>query len=410
MQKASHRFRRTCAWITGLVLLCGGLVKIQDPVGSGLVMEEYFKFLHISFLNPIALAAGLALSLLECTLGLLLMTGLFRKVVAIMTMCMMAFFTAITVVLLIFKPEMNCGCFGSALEISHIESFIKNIILDILCLIAFVPLNTLGKTERKKKYVSAGITGTCVILLAVNSLFAIPVIDRTSYKPNKIIAAAEEIWEGEEEMVIEREPDLVFVYEKYGIRREFQIDEIPEDTTWRYVETRVEEDIESEDEVAPSIPLLDRHGNYRDKELAHDHVMLISVYSPEKIGEKKWNRIADFLDESEQMGFKTFLAICGNEDNIAGIPGTARERIKGFENVYFSDFKTLVTLNRSNAGVTFIHNGTIVRKWAYTYRPDTEDLEEIITSNDAENIMNSVDDKLRLEAFIAFIFAVLLLL
>lgn len=410
MQKASHRFRRTCAWITGLVLLCGGLVKIQDPVGSGLVMEEYFKFFQVSFLDPIALAAGLGFSLLECILGLLLMTGLFRKTVAKMTICLMAFFTAITVVLLIFKPEMNCGCFGSALEISHTGSFIKNILLDILCLIAFIPMSTLGRTEKKKKYVSAGITIFCVIILAVNSLFAIPVIDRTQYRPNKIIAAAEEIWEGKEEMVIEREPDLIFIYEKYGIQREFQIDEIPEDTTWKYVETRVEKDIESEDEIAPSIPLLDKNGKYCDKKLVTGPIMLMSIYSPEKVSEKKWDKIADFLYEAEALDFKTILVICGNEESLNEIPGTAGERINAFDKVFFSDFKTLVTLNRSNAGVTFIHNGTIVRKWAYSYRPDTEELQEIISSNEAENIMNSVDTKLRLEAFMAFIFAVLLLL
>ena len=37
--------------ILGMVLLVAGLLKLMDPVGAGLVMDEYFNFFHLGFLN-----------------------------------------------------------------------------------------------------------------------------------------------------------------------------------------------------------------------------------------------------------------------------------------------------------------------------------------------------------------------
>lgn len=408
--RISQRLRRLCAWIIGLVLLCGGLVKIQDPVGSGLVMEEYFKFLHIGFLQPLSIVAGLGFSLLECSLGILLMTGLFKKTVAGLTLCLMAFFTILTIILMIFEPDMNCGCFGSALEISPYKSFLKNIFLDILCLIAFFPMRSIGGEVKKKKYVAACITGICVIMLAAHSLIAIPIFDKTSYKPNTFIDAAEDMWEGDEEEPIEKETEIVFIYERDGIQKEFTLEEIPEDSTWKFVESKIKEETIDIVFQNPSISIVDRNGNYRDEELAYGPVMIMSVYFPEKVTAEKWEKICFFIEESDLKGFRTFLLISGNEDDLDEIPSPSKERINTSDDVYFCDYKTLITLNRSNAGVTFLNDGEIFRKWSYFYRPDTEKLEEIITNSDAENIISNTDERLILEAFILFIFAILLLL
>ena len=45
--------RRISAIIIGFVFFVAGLLKLMDPVGAGLVVEEYFKFLHLGFLRPL---------------------------------------------------------------------------------------------------------------------------------------------------------------------------------------------------------------------------------------------------------------------------------------------------------------------------------------------------------------------
>ena len=38
-----YRLRRFCAFIIGLVFLLAGIFKLLDPVGAGLVVEEYYR-------------------------------------------------------------------------------------------------------------------------------------------------------------------------------------------------------------------------------------------------------------------------------------------------------------------------------------------------------------------------------
>ena len=40
------RLRRLCAFIIGVVFVIAGIFKLLDPVGAGLVMEGYLRFLH----------------------------------------------------------------------------------------------------------------------------------------------------------------------------------------------------------------------------------------------------------------------------------------------------------------------------------------------------------------------------
>jgi hypothetical protein len=47
MKKAHHRLRRFCAILIGLVFLVSGLLKLLDPVGTGLIVTEYLKVFHV---------------------------------------------------------------------------------------------------------------------------------------------------------------------------------------------------------------------------------------------------------------------------------------------------------------------------------------------------------------------------
>ena len=51
------RLRRLCAFLIGVVFLLAGIFKLLDPVGAGLVMEGYLRFLHLAFLLPAAKAS-----------------------------------------------------------------------------------------------------------------------------------------------------------------------------------------------------------------------------------------------------------------------------------------------------------------------------------------------------------------
>ena len=166
MTHAYERFRRLCAFITGFVFFISGILKVLDPVGAGLVMKEYFEFLHIGFLSPAAKAAGIAFALLETLTGAALITGVWRRLTAIIAMSLQGFFTLLTLALVIFNPEMDCGCFGEAIHLTHLETFIKNLVLCVLLAGAFIPMKDMGE-PLKKKYVSFGIVAASVIAFSI---------------------------------------------------------------------------------------------------------------------------------------------------------------------------------------------------------------------------------------------------
>ena len=129
-----YRIRRLCAFIIGVVFLLAGIFKLLDPTGAGLVVEEYLRFLHLRFLMPAAKGIGVGLALLEALLGAAMISGVWRKPVAVLTSVMIVCFTILTLFLAICNPAMDCGCFGEVIHLTNLQTFLKNLVLLVLML------------------------------------------------------------------------------------------------------------------------------------------------------------------------------------------------------------------------------------------------------------------------------------
>lgn len=386
IKKGYNLFRRFCAFVLGSVFLISGILKLMDPVGSEFVMKAYFNFLHIGFMDVTAKFFGVAFALLEAVLGAALMSGVWRKVVGIAVIVLTTFFTLLTLVLLIFNPTMDCGCFGEAVHLTHLESFIKNVVLCVLCCGAFIPLRELDKPV-KVKYVSFALSALSIVALTAYSLIALPMKDYTSFKMGTILQAA-----ADEEYKDFTQPE--FIYEKDGARESFSLDNLP-DSSWTFVDSRIKQ----ADFVAGAVlSLTDAQGEYCDTVASEGNVLVFSAYK--KLSAEKAGSLKTLAATASDLGLKTILLI-PSDDIIEG----------DFPYVYYSDFKTLATLNRSNGGVTYISDGQIVRKWSYTLRPDREKLEAAL-AQDPTSLALETQSKgsLYLQGFLLYVFAVLLLL
>ena len=120
--------KRICAVIVGLVLLVAGLLKLMDPVGAGLVASEYLKFLGLDFLEPASRFFGIAMALLEAVLGAALITGVWPRLMALGSGILIGGFTLLTLALWIVDPPMDCGCFGEAIHLTHLQTLLKNVV------------------------------------------------------------------------------------------------------------------------------------------------------------------------------------------------------------------------------------------------------------------------------------------
>lgn len=346
--------RRISAAIVGSVFFLAAILKLMDPVGSGLVVEEYFKFLHLWFLMPCARVAGIVMAMIEAALGAAMITDCWHKATGIATAVVLGGFTVLTAVLWICNPPMDCGCFGEAIHLTHAQSFWKNIVLLVLWAVAFVPLNVPYKAA-KNRYVAFWLAMVSAALFLLYSLLSIPMQDFTSLSPGVEIM----------------QPD---------------------------------------DEYAPDAPMLsfcDVNGEYADEMVFGKRLMLVSAYDPGKISESRWKEIASFVGDVRRSGLEPLVLVASTPDEIADFVREPDVLL----NLYFADRRMLMTFNRSNGGATYIADGQIVNKWAVRVLPAKDDLEWLARTDSTEALMDSTaKPRMRLQAFLLYVFAVLLLI
>ena len=397
------RLKRFCGFIAGFVFFIAGIFKLSDPVGAGLIVKEYMDFLHIGFLAPLAKATAFLISFAETIIGAALVTGIWRRVTAVAALSFQMFFTLLTLLLLIFNPEMDCGCFGEVIHLSHIETFIKNIVL-LLLLISFTfPSRYLGGPKRHK-YVSFGIVSVSVLAFAIYAWISIPLVDYTVFKPAVALQAGSAFGPSEEDIY-----EAVFVYEKDGAVNEFTLEELP-DSTWHFVETRtvVKEGMET---VAAALSFYDDSGAYHDTLAVNGKVMVVSIYDID-VRPAVWKRTVQFLTDASRTGFSPLLLVSASVEQMKEVYDMFPEYEEVIRRyLYHSDYKTLITMNRSNSGVTYFSDGYLVRKWSARSCPDEEELEEVIIGDDTETIIGSdAVGSLAFQGFLLYVFAVMLLL
>lgn len=394
MKRGYNVFRRFCAFVLGAVFLISGILKLMDPVGSEFIMKSYFSFLHIGFMDFSAKFFGVAFALTEAVLGAALMSGVWRKVVGIAVVALTTFFTLLTLVLLIFNPVMDCGCFGEAIHLTHLQTFVKNVILCALCCGAFIPMRELDRPV-KVKYVSFALTACSLVALLIYSLVALPLKDYTAFHPGAMLQAA-----ADEQYKDFSEPE--FIYEKDGVTQAFSLDALP-DSSWNFVDSRIRQD----DFAAGTVlALTDDAGEYCDSLATKGNVLVVSAYR--KLSAGRIEGIENLVTDARAVGL-TPIVLVPSDDVLAA----ASEKHAALEDglVYYSDYKTLATLNRSNGGATWISDGQIVRKWSYTLRPSSEKLSTALAEDPTALALETQSKgSLALQSFLLYVFAVLLLL
>ena len=388
MKKAHHRLRRFCAVVIGLVFLASGMLKLLDPVGTGLIVSEYFKFFHLGFLQGTAKALGMVLSLVEATTGAALISGVFRKTTAVVTSVLVVFFTIVTLILWIAKPEMDCGCFGEAIHLTHGQTLLKNVVLLALSAVAFIPFQNFG-VPRKGKYVAFFLALPSLIFALCHNARHLPMIDFTEFAPGtELFASLDNDYQEMDGKV------PTFVYERNGQRGSFTLDALP-DSTWTFVGVdTLSRSGMYKNAAKPVLSFRDAEGEYQDELAVLGKVMVFSVYDPE---DADWDRIRTQAAEAR---------ISGATPLIIAVPGEYTP-----EDVYLADFKPLITLNRANGGATYFNDGELISKWSPRDVPKGEDLKEVL---DREPVSLSTDfitgRRIKAQGFALYLLALLLLL
>ena len=344
-------FRRFCAILLGIVFVVSGLMKLQDPVGTMLVVTEYFKFFRCPFLIPVAKLFGQLLSLFEATLGVALITGVLRKLAAWCTYLLLGIFSVLTLILWIKNPAMDCGCFGEALHLTHAQSFWKNIVLLALSLLAFAPISRLGKPIADR-WVAAGVGFVSLLVAMWFCNRHLPVVDFTAFNWGAELFAA---LDDNDEVDFDRHPIL-------GFR--------------------------------------DAQGNYQDSRAAEGKAIVFSVYD---LPNAPWEQLQQQYHMAEAAGGTPLLLLASDPS----LPEAAL--VPAHLTPYFADYKTLITLNRSNGGGSYLNRGVIVHKWASADFPSNL-AGDLATDPVDLSTRKIIRRRIRAQGFLLYLTAVLILL
>ncbi len=390
--RAPYNIHRICAFLVGIVLFAAGMLKLMDPVGAGLVFTDYCKFFGLRWLIPAAKVIATGLALFETVLGCALISGVFPRLTAILTSATLGLFTLLTVVLVIFNPEMDCGCFGEIVHLTHAQSLLKNIVLCLLTAVAFLPAKDYNE-PRPGKYAAFAIAILSAVLFMNHSWQRTPAVEFTAFRPGSLLQAAAGVDAG-------LRLHTYFIYEKDGEEGAFDLEKLP-DSTWTFVRT---EELAVESGRGRQIPVLsisDAEGEYCDERAAVGEVMTLSAYAPEKLKQEEWLTLATAMQILEAEGFDPLLLV------------PSRDAVPAYlaDEALTADYKTLVTLNRANGGYTYISDGEIIRKWSLSHAPSPEDLQAMKAKHPEEVMMSSSSrGRLTFQAILLYSLALMVLL
>ena len=128
----------------GLIFFASGLLKIID-ISS-------FKDIVISlglFNSQISFLASIIIPVLELVLGLMLLLGIYTRIIAIHMNVLIVLFSWVTFYVLNNKPELLCGCFGNFFNLTFSTyHFIILLVLFIFNLILIVETRNIWSLEK----------------------------------------------------------------------------------------------------------------------------------------------------------------------------------------------------------------------------------------------------------------------
>lgn len=168
-------------WLLGSTFVASGAFKCVDPVGTAIYVEKYLATYSLSELAVASEFIAVMLMVVEFAIGLLLILGVWRRGVALVSSVMLLFFLVVTLLSATVLPIGDCGCFGDAVKLSPWETFFKNLVLLPLSIYVWRKSDR-GANFSKIDFISIAVAIILPLGVSLYSLFTMPLVDFLPYK------------------------------------------------------------------------------------------------------------------------------------------------------------------------------------------------------------------------------------
>jgi uncharacterized membrane protein YphA (DoxX/SURF4 family) len=358
-------------YFIGILFIFSGLIKLNDPIGTEIKMEEYFEVFaqnfHSSFLylKPISLEIGLAMIVLEIVLGVAILVYYRMNVTATVTLILIIFFTFLTGYSHFTNAVTDCGCFGDAIKLTPYQSFIKDIILLVFVLHLFWH----RKRYKPVLYTMTGnlLIGAVTVISIAVGIFAInhlPYIDFRAYKIGNNIPQQ---MQPQERAIFE----YVFTRKDNG-QEERSATYLSDTTLYEYKSARQLNPEKTKAKIT-DYSVSSVEGDDYTAETFTGAKLIFVIYDVNKASVENFDDIRSLIK-----------GLDGKVDMLA-LTSSGADRFEEFRHenqlalpFYFADATVLKTIVRANPGITLWVDGTVKGMWHHNDTPTPQDILDLI--------------------------------
>jgi uncharacterized membrane protein YphA (DoxX/SURF4 family) len=373
--------------LLGCLFIFSSFTKAIDPVGFGVTMNDYFVSFHMGFLHPLALFAAVVAIMCEFVLGCMLLFRVKVQWAAWGYLLFMTFFFFLTMWLAIaeqlelkgihyFGVVKDCGCFGDVIEMSNMQTFLKNVVIIIPTLIFFFN----RKKVKDCRLTELGQWLCVAIFAAISVCFQLYVIRHLPF-------IGKSDWnKGKDVSVFVAQPaqkEVVFVYKNNASGEEVKLtqDELMAQDDAFYENN---EYVDREDKVVKEAVKAKIDGFNMLDENGADHAP--DYFAKDREGEVYILYVHD-LSEAKEKGMQKALTLakaCQDKGvDFVAITNSSEEDIAAFVEKYGIEFPIYYNpINpitgpfmvrdaiRSNPGIILLDKGVVKEKWAWRDFPE----------------------------------------
>jgi uncharacterized membrane protein YphA (DoxX/SURF4 family) len=366
----SHKIiAEICRVFLGLVFVFSGFVKAIDPWGGAYKITDYFLAFGLNMFDFMAVPFSFILVMIEFTLGVCLLSGVYRKYTSTLVLIFMIFMTPLTLYLAISNPVTDCGCFGDALVISNWQTFFKNIFLLSAAIILSIWSRSITAFFSHRSYSLVALWIMLFILsFTYYSYSHLPIVD---FRPYKIGANIPEL------MVIPENADnpvyeTTLIYSKDGERKEFTLENYPKTDDWQFVDSKSKLIKKGYEPPIHDFSIVSKRGDDVTDDLLSNpsYSFLLIAHKLEGASNANASKINEIYNYSSRYGYGFYAITASSSTDIQNWVD-----ITGAEySFYTMDDIALKTIIRSNPGLVLLKDGVIINKWSNKNLPKSANL------------------------------------
>ncbi|EOZ99279.1 hypothetical protein A33Q_0657 [Indibacter alkaliphilus LW1] len=346
----------------GGLFIFSGLIKVNDPVGTAIKLEEYFDVFSndiASFFylfKDIALPLAVFLVVAEVVLGIMLILGVRLRITVWALSLMILFFTFLTFYSAYFNKVTDCGCFGDAIKLTPWESFIKDVILLVLIAVLFFYRNKLSNDGPDWAKWTVRISLVLSLGLAVVAIRNLPFIDFRAYKEGVDINEA-----------MQPSAPLQYQYVMTREGEEFVFDQYPSDESYEFKEMKL-----MNEDALPKITdfaVWNEDGDYTD-EILSGRKAVILITSISKMNTSQLDKIDEMLKGIQTSPILPLVVAASSQDEINKLISQRNWNLEGYQ----GDATVIKTIMRSNPGIMLLEDGVVLKKFHFRNTPSVEEV------------------------------------